>query len=226
MTLPVSSPKTVASLKRSEIPPASEMRAAGKGLPVPKAVLDVHALGKNGVPEFAWRVDEGTWSTFVAAPNGELVVEHPVFLLQGMHRIEVRSRVEEDPHGISEAVPVGFMIDWEPPELTLTADRPTDRLVLTARDVVSPADKLEYAYQVGDGTMSPFEAKGGLPVHVRDQAGNVAEAKWRAPVDAIRPGDEPVAPLPDGTKAGCTAATGLLPFGLLAVAGALRRRKR
>ncbi len=238
----VSSPKTTASLKRSEIPLAAQMRATGKGLPLPRAILDVHALGKTGTPEFAYRVDEGTWSTFFPAFGDELVVEHPVFLLQGMHRIEVRSRVEEDGHGISEPVQVGFLVDWDAPEVKLTADREHDLLILTARDVISPLEKLEYAYQVGEGAFSAYgpardiglsaiESQGGVTVRVRDQVGNVGEAKWRGLSSAIRPEAEVGSAIPGSTgaqAAGCATAFGdvsLWSLGLLALSARLRRRR-
>jgi hypothetical protein len=235
----VSSPKTTASLKRSEIPGAEQMRATGKGLPIPRAVLDVHALGKTGTPEFAYRVGDGTWSTFFPAFNDELVVEHPVFLIQGLHTIEVRSRVAEDGHGISEAVRVGFMVDWEPPEVKLTADREHDLLTLSARDVISPVEKLEYAFQLGSGEFSEYgpardiglsaiESKGGVTVRVRDQVGNVGEAKWRALSSSIRPEEEITSAVPGGSQAsGCSTAladVSLWSMGLLAIA-ALRRRR-
>jgi len=233
----VSSPKTVASLKRSEIPAAKAMLATGQGLPLPRAILDVHALGKTGTPEFAFRVDEGSWSTFFPAPNGELVVEHPVFLLQGQHRIEVRSRVEEDPHGVSAPVQVGFMVDFDPPEVKLSADRASDLISLSAHDVITPADKLEYAFALGEGAFTDFgvlrdigltavEAQGGVTVRVRDQQGNVGEAKWRAPVTALRP-EEASSAVPGGTQAeGCSAGLGGLSMGALALLALARRRRR
>ena len=233
----VSSPKTTASLKRSEIPQAAQMRATGKGLPLPRAILDVHALGKTGTPEFAYRVGEGSWSTFFPAFDDELAVEHPVFLLQGMHTIEIRSRVEEDPHGISDAVQVGFVVDWEPPEVKLTADRARDLLLLTAHDVISPLEKLEYAFAIGGAFsvfgpareigLSAIEAQGGVTVRVRDQVGNVAEAKWRGLTSAIRP-DQDVASVPQVQASGCASALGdasLWSIGLLALAAARRRRR-
>ena len=233
----VSSPKTVASLKRSEIPPAKAMLATGQGLPLPRAILDVHALGKTGTPEFAFRVDEGSWSTFFPAPNGELVVEHPVFLLQGQHRIEVRSRVEEDPHGVSAPVQVGFMVDFDAPVVKLTADRAHDLIAISAHDVITPDDKLAYAFAIGEGAFTDFgvardigltavEARGGVTVRVRDQAGNIGEAKWLAPVTALRPDDATQA-VPGETQAsGCSAGLGGLSVAGLALLALIRRRRQ
>ena len=234
----VSSPKTFATLKRSVIPDRSLMRATGNGLPIPKAILDVHALGKTGTAEFDYRVDEGTWSTFFPAFNDELEVQHPVFLLQGMHTIEVRSRVEEDSHGISDPVMVGFMIDWDPPEVKVTEDREHDQLRVAARDVISAPEKLEYAYQVGTGEFSVYgtareigltamESRGGVTVRVRDEAGNVAQAQWRGLTTSLHPDGDPAsaAPLP---ASGCSSGLGdssLWAFGLLGLSR-LRRRAR
>ncbi len=211
------------------------MRATGHGLPWPKAVLDVHALGMTGTPEFAFRVDDGIWSTFLAAPNGELVVEHPAFLFQGLHTIEVRSRMEAMPHGISNPAEVGFLVDWEPPEVSLTADREHDLVLLAAHDVVTPDGQLQYAYAVGDGAMSEFgparaislsavEPQGGVTVQVKDEAGNVATVSWKSPVTALRP--DATAPAESTPARGCSTAPGA--FSLLLLLSALwpfRRRR-
>lgn len=237
----VSAPRTTASLKASRMPKASQMRATGKhALPWPEAVLHVEALGKAGTPEYSVRIDDGMWNDFVLANGDELVVSHPRFLLQGQHTIEVRARVAEDPHGLSAPQKVGFLVDWEPPEVTLTANRETNRLEVRAHDVVSADSKLEYAYRVGDGATSDFgparevslsavEAQGGVTVLVRDELGNVGEAVWRVPTIALRPegGPQagaaiPMAPMPGG----CAAVDGSALAGLLALVGLLRRRRR
>ncbi len=237
-TCAVSAPITQARLVRSVMPVAEEMRLRGKKLRWPEAVLNVEALSKPGSPEFSTKVDDGLWSDFIAAPGGELVVSHPVFLLQGVHKIEVRARVAEDPHGISNPVSVGFTVDWEPPELRFTVDRDADRLVLAAHDQVSPLTSLQYAYAVGKGAFSDFgperpislsavEAQGGVTVRVKDELGNVGELAWRAPTIDPRAGGQPAASVVDApAAAGCSTAGGLELFALTALAGLLRRRRR
>ncbi|MHB8873383.1 MAG: LBP/BPI/CETP family protein [Myxococcaceae bacterium] len=230
----VGAPRTLAALKKSRIPAAEQMRLRGNPLPWPVAVLDVRSLGAVGTAEFAYRVDEGMWSTFLAADAHELEVSHPAFLIQGMHRIEVRSRIAEEPHGISAPVALGFRVDWEPPEVSLRAARETDRLEVSARDVVSAPEALQYAYRVGEGAYGDFgparlvdldavEKGGGFGVRVRDEAGNVGEAVYRVPGIADRP--EAAGP---GPAAGCNGAGGA--FSLLSIAAAalalLRRRAR
>ncbi len=192
-------PATSAALARSFIPGPEQMKLQGQALPWPVAVLDVSAVGAKGTAEFAWRVDGGLWSTFLA-PNaqGQLEVSHPVFLLQGRHVIEVRSRMAEQPHGVSAPVAVDFLVDWSAPEIALTADREAGVLKVSARDVITPTGRLQFAYRVGEGALSSFgpervvdleavEAAGGLELQVRDEAGNVGVAFWRVPKTAERP---------------------------------------
>ena len=236
-TCAVQAPVTFAALKRSIMPAASEMLLQGKPLPWPVAVLEVRNLTGQGTSEFAYRVDDGMWSTFLApTAAGELEVSHPAFLMQGDHVIEVRGRYEEEAHGFSRPVKVAFRVDWEAPELTLQLDRVQDRILATARDVVSPVEALQWSYRVGQGEFSDFgpareialsavEAWGGVTVRVRDEMGNVAEAAWRLPTVAERPAG-PSSEAADPRTSGCAAVGGApLVLGLLAALG-LRRRKR
>ncbi len=229
-------PRIFASLKKSLIPEASSMRLKGQPLEWPTAVLDVRAEGVPGTAEYQTRVDEGLWSEFRQASGGELAVSHPIFLLQGTHKIEVRGRVAEAPHGVGEPLVVPFMVDWDPPELQFHLDRPHDRLVLDARDVISAPEKLEYSYRVGDGAwsswgaareiqLSAIEVQGGVTARVRDEQLNVGELAWRVPTVVQRPPAGEVEPLasPAEPRAGCDATAGL-PL-LLAVAALIRRRK-
>lgn len=230
-------PRVSASLSRSIIPAAEQMRLKGQKLTWPVAVLKVAAEGVAGSPEFSTRIDDGLWSEF-HAPNasGELEVSHPIFLLQGLHKIEVRGRVTEDAHGISEGLAVPFMVDWDAPELKFQLDRAHDRLLLSAHDVITPDDKLQFSYRVGDGAWSAYgpereilfsaiEQQGGVTARVRDEQGNVGEIAWRVPTSVVRPetpAAEELAPVEQG--AGCAAAGGA-PV-LIALVALLRRRRR
>ncbi len=235
-------PTTEAFIKSSQIPAAGEMRLQGKPLPWPTAVIDVRQVGVAGTPEFAWRVDLGLWTDFVAAPVGELVVSHPGFLLQGRHLIEVRSRTAEDPHGVSSPVQLSFLVDWDAPEVRLDVDRDQDLLTVFAADAVSPDEKLQFAYRVGEGAWSDFgpgrpidlaaiEAAGGMEVRVRDEAGNVGSARHAlAAVDyrdgAIASDQAGPSEAVGSQAAGCSAALaspGLFGFAALLL---LARRRR
>jgi len=233
----VSTPGLEIALKGAHMPDAKAMRLTGNHpLPWPVAVLDVRTLGKSGSPEYSFKIDDGLWTDFRPADaENTLEVSHPRFLLQGRHVIHVRTRIAEDPHAISAARDVGFVVDWEAPEITLKADPATDRLVVTANDVIS-GSKLVYAYGVGaaePGTfgepreisLSAIEQQGGVTVLVKDEQGNVGRASYVPPVVALRP-DAP-ANFEGSSKlanAGCSASgAGLLLIGL---AGFLRRRRR
>lgn len=230
----VSGPATQAALLRSIMPPAESMRLGTSPLPWPTAVLSVRAVGMSGTPEFAFRVDGGLWSTFLAATSqGELEVTHPAFLLQGRHVIEVRSRMAEEPFGVSAPVEVGFTVDFAPPEVKIAADRAAGQLRVEARDLVSPPEALLYAYSVGGGPLSSFgaprlvdlaaiEAAGGLSVHVKDELGNVGEATYRVPMSAgvVETAVDTNAP------AGCSSVPGSFALGALGLLAALVRRRR
>ena len=172
------------------------------------------------------------------ATGGLLEVSHPRFLMQGTHTIWVRSRVSEDQHGISAPEQISFVVDWDPPTVTLTTDPSADRVMVTAHDVVTADTALQYAYAVGKDGFGPFgpareislgavEAQGGVKVQVRDELGNVGEATYRAPRVALRPDSDAVGSS-DKTSplAGCSSVGGLEVLGLLALAVIRRRRSR
>ncbi|MGV3626011.1 MAG: hypothetical protein ACO1OB_34695 [Archangium sp.] len=234
----IAAPQLAVSMKRVVMPAAADMKLTGRQeLPWPQAVLDVRTIGKEGSAEYSFKIDNGLWTDFTPATNNELVVTHSRFLLQGQHTISVRTRVAEDPRGISSPRVIPFLVDWDAPRLTLIADVATDRINVVSRDAVSQ-DKLEFAYQVGEGAQSAFGAEreiklsavephGGVTVFARDEYGNVGQATWKAPVVALRPDsveaiDDPSGALPQG---GCSTAGGF-GFGLIALVGLLRHRKK
>lgn len=235
----VVAPTTTASLRAAEIPKAAQMRLeAGKPLPVPVAVLDVAALNTSGTPEFSVRINDGLWSEFRPAIEGQLRVSHARFVLQGHHTIWVRSRTVEEPHGVSVPVPVAFTVDYDAPTVRLTVDRKSDLVLVEANDVISAQTELSYAYAVGDAQPSAFgvarpislsaiEAQGGVRVLVKDLAGNVGEARFgtttnvpegRSAADVV----SDVSPTTPGAD-GCNAA----PVGaLISLAALLLARRR
>lgn len=232
----VSAPRTTASLKRTFVPPAEQMRLRGEPLPLPVAVLEVQAFGATGDAEFSWRVNGGFWSAFApASAEHELVVSTGAFLMQGHHTIEVRSRDALEPNGIGDPTTVNFDIDWEPPEVALRIDRLNDRIEVTAHDVITPDEQLEFSYRVGTEGFSDFgpardivwsavEQQGGVTVRVRDQQGNVGEKSWRV-ATSVEPTVSGVEQQPGGEAAGCTSALGGGAVALAGVLGLLRRRR-
>ncbi len=232
-------PSTRAQLVSTQIPSQKEIMAArNANLPYPKVVIAAEALGLSSKlkPEFAWRVDGGLWSTWRDGPT--LEVEHPALLAQGLHTVEVRSRIAGEP-GSADPNPasVHVLVDWQAPRVALKAQRATDRLVLEVSDAVSSADRMTYAYKLGQDRISDFgpareltltevERAGGIEVQVKDQAGNVGSASWHPATQQLapEPGDGITAPR---GGAGCSASGGGLGglLALLAVPAALRRRR-
>lgn len=232
----VAAPHLSASLAASHMPAHDQMRLDGHhALPWPEAVLQVQAEGQ-GTPEFSVRVDDGLWSDFVRVEGGLLPLAHPRFVLQGRHVISVRARVSEDPHGISEPVEVGFVSDFDPPELSLKVDRSHDRLVVAARDVVSEPSALQFAYRVGSGEFSAFgpareialsavEAQGGVTVRVQDEAHNVGEMMWKTAQLDLRDGALSPPEAPATSLVGCSTSPAAATLALALIALARRRRR-
>jgi hypothetical protein len=222
-------PRITAGLQGVQLPTLAQLQ--GRAPPLPEVVLAVEALGKTGTPQFSARVDDGLWSDFAPAAAGRLHVAQPRLLLQGPHTVSVRARMAEDPAAVSAPAEVPVVIDYEPPQVSLTPDQGRDRLVVRARDQVSASTRLAYAYQVGDEAKSSFGAEralalsevvasGGVQIWVRDEAGLVAHATFARPASLGASGED--APAPQGCS-----ATG---EGTLALASALllslRRRAR
>jgi hypothetical protein len=235
----VAIPTTQATLAQSIIPPAERMHLGNGELPLPVAVLDVRMLGRSGTAEFGYRVDDGLWHAFQTADAaGQLRIADPGFLFQGRHQIDVRSRSSDEPRGISAPASVGFTVDWQPPEVFLTVDRPNNTIRVAAHDVVTAEAMLRYSYAVGSDAASEFgparpidlaavDAAGGLTVRVRDEAGNIGEATYRAAVVAVRAGSASGTPSAPEQGGGCaTAGGGLALWGLWGLAGGLWRRRR
>jgi hypothetical protein len=229
---PMPRPKATVTMKGLEVPPAKDLVATGHGVPWPVAVLDVRS-DAPGAAEWAFRVDDGLWSTFRPA-QGELRVEHPALLLQGTHRVEVRTRLADQPHAVSPATAVEVTVDYQPPKLLLRADKAQGTLSAVARDLVTPDAKLRWSMQLGQGPRAEFqplavldlaavEQAGGATIFVEDEAGHVAQESYRVPVTSDHPDT------PDGsltrTGLGCTAAGGVEWLGVVAVLAAWRRRR-
>lgn len=198
-----------------------------KTRPVVRVKLDAPA-------EASFRVDDGLWSTF-AKTDGELAVTHPLLMLQGPHRIEVRVR-----RNASEAStllpPMSAKVDLEAPYVRLV--REDGRVVTKAYDSVTPLEQLKTEYRFGDGayreqaprafTMNELETLGGVTVRVTDESGRSTEATLpkltTADHEDLEQGRDEC-----GTGAGgCSAAPGasFLLLALLALTGARRRGAR
>jgi hypothetical protein len=231
-------PKTVAKLLESRIPPASEMVATkGHDLPWPTAVVGVSAISDGKPVQYQWRVDGAFWHLWENGPT--MTIKDPSFFLQGWHTIEIRSRSAGDADTI-EPVPVKipFLVDWQPPEIYFTQDTEHHLLNVSGWDAVTPPDKIQFAYQLGDGAESEFgparpvdllavEANGGrLVVFARDEAGNVGSRLFRMPVASGPNALGSNALAGAGETSGCGYAGGPALAALGAATAFARRRRR
>ncbi len=131
--------------------------------------------------EFSYRVDQQTWSTF--APGTAFDVQHPALFREGRHTLQVRARVAGEPSTTDpEPATVSFTVDGVAP--TLRAWLESGSVVAEASDEGTPAERLEYAFQVDDGPATPWGLTRRYPVppgarrvtvRVRDANGNVTD---------------------------------------------------
>jgi hypothetical protein len=190
--------------------------------------------------EYNWRVDHGFWTTWHRGP--QLVIEHPSFLAQGWHTIEIRSRGAGDADTIEpHPVEIPFLVDWQPPEITLTEDTARGTVEVSAWDLVTPADRIQYAFQLGDSIPSGYgparpmpladiSARGGkLVVYAKDDAGNVGTQTFRMAVATPpnNPLKTPAIAATNESGGGCNTAAGLIPaLGALSMLSLAIRRRR
>lgn len=229
-------PETRAALARVTVPAAERTRAAlisghGDSGALPEVVIDVYDRDPDGRPlEHTWRLNGGMWRPFtIAAP---LVIRDPALALQGRHTIEVRARVAGDYRTLDlDAAAVPVVIDSVAPRILEHRARvEAGRLMVPARDLVSPAVELAFARPGAVEPATPWAAAGGLPlaeaehlvergmlqVFARDESGNTSTQAVNVS-GALAAGR--------GCSAGGAGGTGgLAVLFLLALAGLARRR--
>jgi hypothetical protein len=215
---------TPASL-RLESARRGSAREGAAGWPSARIALGEAPAGTR----WAWRLDGGPWSPWLLPEAGSLEVRHPGLLLQGAHRVELRSRPEGA--GPSAPVAVALRTDLEPPRVRL--ERAGAVVTTRAQDSVAPAGALRFQYALGGSWSTPGPARdfpldeveraGGLRVRAEDPAGWTAEATFRAArVEARADAEDGAAPPP----AGCAAVPPRLSLpGALLALFALRRRR-
>jgi MYXO-CTERM domain-containing protein len=140
-----------------ETPPIDEVRGGA----IPTVTLDVPATDAVGRPlEHAWRLGGGgVWRPY--ATGDALVIQDRAFVWQGRYTIDVRSRVVGDYTTTSAPSSVDVLIDSVAPVITVEGED------VTARDLVSPEDKLVW-------TRGAADDDGSYTVTVTDEAGNAA----------------------------------------------------
>jgi MYXO-CTERM domain-containing protein len=219
------------------VPPADRMQPVpGERLPRPSVLVRV-GDSTSGPIEWQYRIGGGLWSPFQRSP--ELRIASSKLLLQGRHFLEVRTRRIGEPQTLDrEPVRFAFVVDWEAPSARLSVDPATGIAEVFARDAVTPADRLAYAFAIDGGAFGPFgpERRIELPidatrleVRVRDEAGNETELSWDGGLRGMH-GRPPQPPGSGDGGCGCASgASGGAALGLLFLvgfAGLPRRRRR
>lgn len=231
-------------------------RRTPSGMVRPTVTLDVLPLANiaqldqsTGEVEYSYRVDHGTWSMFNR--TNELLVDHPLLVWPGEHRIDVRARYVGEPYTVDPTpASTTVVIDWEPP--TVEIERRDAIVTFDGSDVVDPQNELQYRYKLitGDspsawtqwsrrdqldlaGIDTPERFR--LDVEVRDRAGNTGEdtqtITWHRPLERRELPTTNTADTENQPRLGCNAAGGEGPAGLawlLLVGGGflLVRRRR
>lgn len=184
--------KTQAEILERHLPPTgSHIRTPAQALVEgPAVTLGLGGLAPDGSSrplEWQVRVDGGFWSPFTDAPV--VLLRRSEFLLQGVHRVEVRGRVKGEPKTLDRnPVALSFRVDTVAPRLTLSRDG--SRFLLSGSDNLTPPEGLEQRTRLGSGAFGPWRAglapvaipsgfQGEVTVQVRDEAGNVTSQSDR-----------------------------------------------
>jgi hypothetical protein len=148
--------------------------------------------------EYAYRVDGGFYHVW--QQGDRILVQDPLFWLQGTHAVEVMARLQGQPL-TTDLTParVEVTIDPAPPEVTLRATPGGVRAEV--HDAVTPAEDVALSWSIEGSAFSPFGAEreirvppgAAVAVRARDRAGNVATASILArrtagPEEEVRSG--------------------------------------
>jgi len=153
----------------------------------PRVVLRAYSsldYGSNSI-EYTYKIGNGLWHTW--RPSGELVVDDPFLLMQGVHTIAVKSRVAGQPETEDPSPALlDVRMDIQAPVVNVAWNE-HDGLKVDGWDVVSDRTALSARYRFDDGSVSEWselDALSDLPVpdgatnvtvEVKDEEGNVAQ---------------------------------------------------
>ena len=213
--------RTIATVESMTVPKALELQALfadrlGVQGARPTVTLALDADGADGrAVEWAWRMDGCMWRPWTREPHP--IISDDALLLQGRHRIEVRSRVVGEWATESAPVALDLLIDSVAPELHPERDEQNhDQFRFGGFDLVSDASRLQYAWGDAAGKRTPFGANDSmryadavaltadgqkpLVLYARDEAGNVGQGAFA--LGALGFHGRTTAPSPAGC--GCT----------------------
>lgn len=199
-------PRTISSVRMNaavdeiKAPTQAQLRAsfgdvsAGSAAARPSVKLALGTVDSLGLDvEYAWRIDGGMWRPWTRDANP--TVEDAAFLLQGHHKIDVRSRVVNDWSTESEPMSLDVLIDSVSPELhPARDDKDPSRFAFGGFDIVSDSSKLLYAWGAAGAQRTEFSSQstmsfneataltlGGarkLVLYAKDEAGNIGSAAF------------------------------------------------
>lgn len=195
------------------------------GPELPSVQVSLPTTGPEGAEvEHQLRVDGGPWGPFFLGGTRE--VSHPAFLLQGVHRLEARSRIR-GMYQTLDATPAELQvrIDSVAPELNVQVDAARQQAQVEAWDRVGPVQVWVQSgperreVEAGEAVALP-ELSGPNEVRIVavDGAGNATEVV----VQAARP----VVAGPEAQAGGCTATRGALSWFWVAGLVLLMKRRR
>lgn len=190
--------------------------------------------------EYTYKLDNGFWRPWQSDP--EIVVDDAYLLMQGVHRVSVKSRIagRPDTEDRSPAI-IEVRVDVDPPVVDVAMK--DGSLRVDAWDIVSRPSELSARYRFDTGEVTEWvalEQLAAVPmdpdaasviVDVRDEEGNVASKQQ----GLIRGRPDPTlgeaaggcgCAVPGTTPRGATGALALLAIGLLGVAARFVSRPR
>lgn len=194
---------TMAEVSEVLAPPTSAFRVEAGLDPLlqPRVVLRVSGRGARGDDadlEYSVRLDGGLWSLYQPGPR--LEVSDPKLWIQGHHRVEVRARVVGQPRTTDpQPVVLDALVDTVAPAggFDVAGSPEAPELDVAARDLVTPAGKLQWRVRLASGAWSewaplPKDGRVSAPgpiaaepeLAVRDEAGNESGADFHGRTQA------------------------------------------
>lgn len=147
---------TAAELVKKEVDPAGLALATARPDNLPKVQISMGSPQDDGsqVIEYQIRIDGGFWRPWTT--KRYLNVEEGIFRIQGLHKIEVRSRLAGQPLTMDETpAVVDVRIDGQAPVIRVK-EVEEGKAQIEVRDVVSNAEGLFVRYRVDAGSWSAW----------------------------------------------------------------------
>ncbi len=165
--------------------------------------------------EYQHRLDGGAWHFWTT--ESDLLVDSPVLMLEGRHRLEVRSRLVGDPHSTDPTPAVlDLVVDVSAPVITLEPGE-DEQLLVSLSDTVSHVENIDVRWALDNGAFTTWFPASELDtisvgdaelvtVEARDESGQVASQQQA--IVRGRPDPTLAAPPADSAGCGCRVSAG------------------